>query len=134
MKRWLLRRLPSFSDPTAPFLMHGGFLCLECLLLARPESHPYTPHICQRMGLNCVFCWKESWVGVSWSCHTRLSGKERDPLRKRTEVYVSCPRAVRVPKKSCKGSPNSDAPQRTQEPTQGEEEDLMSNNVVHFYC
>lgn len=59
---------------------------------------------------------------------------ERDPRRKRTEVYVSCPRAIGVPKKSCKESPNSVVPQRTQEPTQVEEEDLMLNKVVHFYC
>ena len=65
MKRWLLRRLPLFSDPVAPFLMHGGFLCLECLLLARPESLPlHSPNLSAHGTKLCILLERELGGGV----------------------------------------------------------------------
>lgn len=109
MKRWLIRRLPLFSlAPVAPFLMHGCFLCLECLLLAKLESLPHTPNLPEH-GTKCGPCWKEGWMGLSWSCHTGLSGKGKRRQQEEERGLCKLPKGC---EKSYKGSQNRNASTR----------------------
>lgn len=92
MERWLLRRpLLFLLDPKAPFLEHSCFPWLECLLLARPESPPHAPQICQSMGPNVDPAGKRV-VTRGYRGPVARGHLERQRLQQEQDP-VSCPRA-----------------------------------------